>query len=100
MIKFTTSQMISVPLRRRGGRPGPDRRRWVIRPEDLVVLAFDLMNLQVKPGEEHEMATLIKKGSGLAYLTVWFPPQHILEKAYFTTVPSYPVKVPSNPGQT
>jgi hypothetical protein len=100
MIKFiTASQIVSVPLRRRGGRPGPDRRQWVIRPEDLVVLAFDLVKLQVKPGAEQEAATLVKKGSGLAYLIVWFPPQHILEKAYFTTVPSYPVRIPSNPGQ-
>jgi hypothetical protein len=99
MIKFATSQMVSVPLRRRGGRPGPDRRQWVIRPDDLVVLAFDLVNLQVKPSEGHESAMLIKKGSGAAYLIAWFPPQHILEEAYFVRVPKYPVAIPSNPGQ-
>jgi hypothetical protein len=100
MIKITTSQMVSVPLRRRGGRPGPDRRQWVIRPDDLVVLAFDLMNLRVAPAAEHEPATLVKQGPGAAYLVAWFPPQHVLEQAYFTTVPNYPVKIPSNPGQT
>jgi hypothetical protein len=71
----------------------------VIRPDDLAVLAFDLVNLQVKPGEGHNTATLAKKGPSLAYLIVWFPPQHILEKAYFTTDPNYKVKLPTNPLQ-
>ena len=69
MIKFTTSAMAAVP-RRRFGRPGPDRRQWVIRPEDLLVLAFDLVNLEVKPGEGGRPATLARQGSGLAYLIV------------------------------
>ncbi|HSE67870.1 MAG TPA: hypothetical protein VLB12_12865 [Gemmatimonadales bacterium] len=100
MSKFTRSPMVPFPLRQRGGRPGPDRRQWVIRPDDLVVLAFDLVNLKVTPAAEHEAATLVKQGRGSAYLIVWFPPQHILEEAYFTTgLPSYPVKIPSNPGQ-
>jgi hypothetical protein len=99
MNKFTTSQMVTAGLRRRGGRSGPDRRQWVIRPDDLVVLAFDLVNLHVKPAAEHEAATLVKKGSGPAYLIVWFPPQHILEEAYFVRVPKYPVGIPSNPDQ-
>lgn len=100
MSSFTASQMVSVPLRRRGGRPGPDRRQWVIRPDDLLVLAFDLVNLQVQPGADQNAATLVRKGPGLAFLVVWFPPQHILEQAYFTTVQNYPVAIPSNPGQS
>ncbi len=99
MIRFTTSQILGARLRPRGGRSGPDRRQWVIRPDDLVVLAFDLVNLEVKPGAEPGPATLVKKGSGPAYLVVWFPPQHILEEAYFVRVPKYPVDIPSNPGQ-
>ncbi len=95
MITLTTSRMVSAPLRRGYGRPGPDRRQWIIRPDDLLVLAFDLMNLQVKPLEGHDTLMLVKKEvSGSAYLIVWFPPQHILEKAYFTTVPNYPVAIP------
>jgi len=64
--RFTTSQKISAGLRRRGGRSGPDRLQWVIRPDDLVVLAFDLVNLQIKPAAEHETAKLEKKAGGAA----------------------------------
>ena len=100
MNRFAAPQLVSVPLRRRGGRPGPDQRRWIIRPDDLLVLAFDLVNLQVQLSAGEKPATLVKKAPGQAYLIVWFPPQHILEKAYFTTVPGYQVKIPSNKGQT
>jgi len=99
MITSRVSQRVAAGLRWRGGRPAPDRRQWVIRPDDLLVLAFDLVNLQVISGAGDGPATLAKKAAGLAYLIVWFPPQHITEEAYFTTVPGYEVKIPSNPGQ-
>lgn len=94
------ARLIEVPLRLRGGRPGPDRRQWVIRPDDLLVLGFDLVNLQVQAAEGETAAQVIRKGTGQAYLIVWFPPQHIVEKAFFTAVDNYPVMIPSNPGQT
>jgi hypothetical protein len=100
MDRYAPPQLVSVPLRRRGGRPGPDQRRWIIRPDDLLVVAFDLVNLQVQLGSGADPAKLVKKGPGHAYLVVWFPPQHIIEQAYFTTVEKYPVAVPSNPGQS
>jgi hypothetical protein len=96
----TATRFVDVPLRCGGGRPGPDRHRWVIRPDDLLVLAFDLVNLQVQPSTGEAPAQLVRKGPGQAYLIVWFPPQHIIEKAYFTTIEGYPVAIPSNPGQT
>lgn len=91
MNRLGISRSVSVPLRGRGGRPGPDRRQWVIRPDDLLVLAFDLVGLQVQQVNAETPARLVKKGTGQAYLVVWFPPQHIIEKAYFTKVVQYPV---------
>ncbi|HTR59358.1 MAG TPA: hypothetical protein VMM27_14365 [Casimicrobiaceae bacterium] len=73
------------------GRPGPDRRSWVIRPDDLLVLDFAPINLAVKPAEGDMPAQLAKSGAGQAYLVVTFPPQNIAEQAYFTTAPEYPV---------
>jgi hypothetical protein len=78
------------------GRPGPDRRKWIIRPDDLLVLGFDLINLQVQKGEGGVPAILVKQGGGPGYLVVWFPPQHLTEVAYFTTVEAYPIKTPVN----
>ena len=74
-----------IRLRTGGGRPSPDRRHWVIRPLDLLVLGFDLVGLRVVPGEGEGPARLAKDGRGEARLVVWFPPQHLTERAYFTT---------------
>jgi hypothetical protein len=76
---------VNVHLRARGGRPPPDHRQWVVRPLDLLVLAFDLLGLRVEPGEDEAPARLVKDGPGAAHLVVWFPSQHITERAYFTT---------------
>lgn len=100
MTRFALSNE-TVRMRARGGRPAPDRRHWVIRPLDLLVLAFDLRGLRVVPSRDEGPARLVKHGSGQAHLVVWFPPQHITERAYFTTkepdgttpVP-FPVTVP------
>ncbi len=83
MTRFVVTDVARV--RAGGGRPGPDRRRWIIRPRDLLVLGFDLTGLRVAPGEDGRPARLVKDGTGQAYLTVWFPPQHITERAYYTT---------------
>ena len=77
---------VHVRLRGRGGRPTADRRAWVVRPDDLVVLDFELVNLAVQPGADGAPARLVRSGAGLAYLIVTFPPQHLEEIAYFTTV--------------
>ena len=86
---------LDVQLRVRGGRPPPDRREWIIRPLDLLVLAFDLVRLRVVPSRDESPARLAKDGRGDAYLLVWFPPQHIAEVAYFTNrEPDGKTKVP------
>src|SRR5262245_4467773 len=87
-----------VHLRTRGGRPGPDRRRWVIRPDDLLVLDFDLVNLRLAPSQGEAPAQIVKIAPGNAYLVVTFPPQHLAEIAYFTTVQGYEIGKSANPG--
>ena len=82
---------LQVRLRALGGRPTPDRRLWVIRPDDLLVLDFELVNLAVHPGEGESPAQLVRSGAGQAYLIVTFPPQHLAEIAYFTTVLNYDI---------
>ena len=95
MSRFIVTDLAGVRLRAGGGRPPTDRRRWVIRPVDLLVLGFDLTALRVEPGEGDRPAQVMKDGTGQAYLVVWFPPQHIVERAYFTTKePDGTTKVP------
>ncbi len=81
---------VHIRLRGRGGRPAADRRAWVVRPDDLVVLDFELVNLAVQPGADGAPARLVRSGTGPAYLIVTFPPQHLAEIAYFTTVEEVP----------
>jgi len=66
------------------GRPRPDRRQWIIRPDDLLVFDVELQNLQLEPGARGEPTRLVKSGPGEALLIVIFPPQHVAEIAYFT----------------
>jgi hypothetical protein len=96
LINQTARSSALVRLRARGGRPSPDRRHWVIRPDDLLVLDFELVNLRVAPGEQGGPARLVRSGPGEAYLLVTLPPQHIAEKAYFTTVEGYEVGKSAN----
>ena len=86
MRAFDVRQVPRFDFRPGRGRPGPDRRQWIVRPEDLLVLGFDRVNLRVEPGEGRDPAQLVKDGRGQAVLIVIFPPQHLAEIAYFTTV--------------
>jgi len=51
---------LSGRVLKRGGRPLPDRRQWIIRPDDLLVLDFSFENLQIQPGAEGDPAQLVK----------------------------------------
>jgi hypothetical protein len=53
----------------------------VIRPADLLVLTFDRINLKLDTAGP--VPKLVRAGEGSAYLIVGFPPQHIVEEAYF-----------------
>jgi hypothetical protein len=67
-------------------RASPQRRAWKVRPRDLLVFDIELVNLKVAPSEtEDGAATLVKHGNGLAFLILVFPPQSLVEEAYYTT---------------
>lgn len=70
---------------------GPDRHHWVIRPDDLLVFDVQGINLRVEAGKGNNPARLVRDARGPAYLIVTFPPQHLTEVAYFTTVPDYQI---------
>jgi hypothetical protein len=76
------------------GRRGPHSRQWIIRPKDLVVLDIALDGMKVVPGVGGETAQLGPDGPGPRYLILTFPPQHMAEEAYFTTVAEYPLTLP------
>ena len=80
---------------------GPDRRTWMIRSEDLVVLHVEPIRLKIEPGEGEKPARLVRASPGTAYLIVTFPPQHLVETSYFTTVEDYPIPLPplAEPGE-
>ena len=78
-------------------RRGPHRRHWFVRDEDLLVLDVAVENLKVVPGEGSAPAQLERAGPGTAYLILTFPPQHLTEEAYFTTVAEYPLTPPPPP---
>ena len=73
--------------RRRGPkRPSPHRRAWKVRPHDLLVFDIELVNLKVVPSEDPDTAaTIVKDGSGGSFLILVFPPQSLVEEAYYTT---------------
>ncbi len=67
-------------------RASPHRRAWKVRPHDLLVFDIELVNLRVAPSEDPDTAaTLEKDGTGVAFLILVFPPQSLVEEAYYTT---------------
>ena len=60
----------------------------IIRPDDLLNLRFEFVNLSVQPGAE---ARLVRIDQGAAaYIRVVFPPQHIAEQAFDRNQPILP----------
>ncbi len=59
----------------------------VLRPDDLLALDFECVNLKVKAGVPPKLVR--EKASAPAYIIVHFPPQHIAEQAFFETTPDY-----------
>jgi hypothetical protein len=79
-----------VGLGRFKGPPSPDRRRWHVRPDDLLVFDVEPVNLDVVPGEGETAAHLERHGPGPALLVVTLPPQSVAEVAYFITAEEFP----------
>jgi hypothetical protein len=59
-------------------RPG----RPVVRPDDLLALRIELVNLKVTPGTP---PLLERNAGGAAYIVLHLPPQSIAEKVFFET---------------
>ena len=76
------------------GRPGPHRRQWIIRPDDLLVIDISFEGMKVVPGQGGTKAELVADGPGPRYLVLTFPPQHLAETAFFTTVDGYAMTPP------
>ncbi len=75
-------------------RPAPTVS--VLRPDDLLALEFELVNLSVVvEGEEAEARAVLRPRDGDAFLVLRFPPQNVAEQAFFEQVPSYPVARPA-----
>jgi hypothetical protein len=64
----------------------------VVRPDDLLVLTFQFINLQlVKPDQDGEPAAYLKPGKS-AYIAVYFQGQNIAEEAFFEGDNDFPPK--------
>jgi hypothetical protein len=56
--------------------------RAVVRPDDLLALRFELINLEVVAGSPPRVR---RKGTAPAFLVLHFPPQSIAEEVFFQT---------------
>lgn len=62
------------------GRPGTP----AVRPDDLLAVRFELVNLQIQPGTPPRVS---KTASGDSFIVLHFPPQSIAEEVFFETAP-------------
>ncbi|MBN2339390.1 MAG: hypothetical protein JXP48_12710, partial [Acidobacteria bacterium] len=58
----------------------------VLRPDDLLTLEIECLNLGMQPGTPPK---LVRINDDPAYLIVHFPPQHIAEQAFFEATPHF-----------
>jgi hypothetical protein len=97
--RFGGERVVGAAVRIPGlkfGTPGPHRRQWLIRPDDLLVFDVGRLNLRIEPGKNGKPATLEREGPGDAFLIVTLPPQHLTEIAYFTVAEEFPKKIPAD----
>lgn len=75
-----------------------DPRLVVVRPDDLLVLTIVFKNMRLST--DGGKSSLVRDGSGAAYLIVHFPPQNIAEEALWEAEDSYtdPKPKESDPG--
>jgi hypothetical protein len=70
----------------------PNLKVSVVRPQDLLVLTFEFMNLNLQAGGNGAPRLVRTAANSPAYIIVHFPPQHIAEQAFFET------QTPGSPG--
>ena len=68
-----------------------------MRPDDLLSLDFECINLVMKPGVPPKLVR--GKSGSPAYLIVHFPPQHIAEQAFFEAAPPADPSTSETPAQ-
>lgn len=68
----------------------------VVRPEDLLVLAFEFRGLtrEVEGTGENRKAALHRTGSAPAFIIVHLQPQNVAEEAFFESAPNFTLKRP------
>jgi hypothetical protein len=80
-------------------KPGPVKRPpvklalqnftvTVLRPDDMLALRFEFVNMQLNPGGEGGQIAIIDRNRP-AYMLVHFPPQNIAEEAVFESSPEF-----------
>jgi hypothetical protein len=80
--------------------PTPKFTRHVLRPRDLLVLEITFINLRIEKPAEGPRQLLRAVDKMPAYIVVGFPPQHLLEQAFFeeATEEKLKPKDPPSPG--
>lgn len=68
--------------------------RRVVRPRDLLVLDLTFFNLRVENRPDGSRALVRAAAGKPAYIIVGFPPQHLLEQAFFESAPEAPLQDP------
>ena len=65
--------------------------RRIVRPRDLLVLDFTFFNFKVSKNSSGNLQLTRRIAGQPAYIIVGFPPQHLLEQAFFETVTETPI---------
>lgn len=65
----------------------------VIRPADLLVAEFELVNLDVRAGRGEKPSEIVRRDAeGDAFLILHLPPQNLAEQAFWETATGYTVE--------
>jgi len=82
----TTRPQIKAKVAEKALVPIQNLKFSVLRPDDLLALEFECVNLRVQDGPRP--ALVRQNAANPAYIIVHFPPQHIAEQAFFETDPA------------
>jgi hypothetical protein len=65
--------------------------RRIVRPRDLLVLDFTFVNLKVATHSSGKLQLVRRDSGSAAFIVIGFPPQHLLEQAFFETAAETPI---------
>ncbi len=69
----------------------------LLRPDDLLALHIDAINLRLDVSRPRRPKLVLEQRNNPAFLVVRFPPQSIIEQAYFQATPPLPPPPAFNP---